>query len=94
MEDQKQIYNFNFAFIELQRILRFIDLCIPYILEGLILQLCKVLSASVLSLRRTVALMRNIDGRDRQTDRQMDGWMEGKGVPYFPNQKLCLQGCN
>ena len=30
MEDQKQIYNFNFAFIELQRILRFIDLCIPY----------------------------------------------------------------
>ena len=38
--------------------------------------------------------MRNIDGRDRQTDRQMDGWMEGKGVPYFPNQKLCLQGCN
>ena len=34
--------------------------------------------------------MRNIDGRDRQTD----GWMEGKGVHYFPNQKLCLQGCN
>jgi len=47
--------------------------------------MCKVLSVSVLSLRRTVALMRNIDGRDRQTDRQTDGWMDGrKGCSLFP----------